>query len=146
MRVKQISVKNLFGVFDHSIPLNLEERITIIHGPNGFGKTALLRLIDGLFNSGYSHLRSIPFTEFCVEFDNRSSLRVEKSRTDDGGKLEFLFLEPRKEELSFVPKFPKEEEQMALFRGAIETAGGLLERIGREEWRYLPTGEVLLTD
>ncbi len=146
MRVKQISVKNLFGVFDHSIPLNLEERITIIHGPNGFGKTALLRLIDGLFNSGYSHLRSIPFTEFCVEFDNRSSLRVDKSPTDDGGKLELLFHEPRKEELSFVPKFYKEDEQMALFRGAIEIAGGLLERIGREEWRYLPTGEIIMSD
>ena len=30
MRVKEISVKKLFGVFDHSIPLNMEERITII--------------------------------------------------------------------------------------------------------------------
>lgn len=49
-RIKQISVKNLFGMFDHTIPLNVDERITIIHGPNGFGKTALLRLLDTLFS------------------------------------------------------------------------------------------------
>jgi predicted ATP-binding protein involved in virulence len=49
-RIKQISVKNLFGMFDHTISLNLDERITIIHGPNGFGKTAILRLLDTLFS------------------------------------------------------------------------------------------------
>ena len=49
-RIKQISVKNLFGMFDHTISLNLDERITIIHGLNGFGKTAILRLLDTLFS------------------------------------------------------------------------------------------------
>lgn len=32
MRIKEISVHNLFEIFNHTIPLNLEERITIIHG------------------------------------------------------------------------------------------------------------------
>ena len=49
-RIKQISVKNLFGMFDHTISLNLDERITIIHVLNGFGKTAILRLLDTLFS------------------------------------------------------------------------------------------------
>lgn len=57
MRVKQISVKNLFGVFDHVIPLNLEERITIIHGPNGFGKTIIFELLNGFFNLRWVSLR-----------------------------------------------------------------------------------------
>jgi predicted ATP-binding protein involved in virulence len=38
MRIQQISVNGLFGIFDHVIPLNMDERITIIHGPNGFEK------------------------------------------------------------------------------------------------------------
>ena len=41
MRITKISVKGLFGMFDHEIPLNQESRITIIHGPNGVGKTVL---------------------------------------------------------------------------------------------------------
>ena len=38
MRITKVLVKKLFGIFDHEIPLNQDSRITIIHGPNGFGK------------------------------------------------------------------------------------------------------------
>ncbi|WP_445174901.1 AAA family ATPase, partial [Microcoleus sp.] len=44
MRINKISVTKLFGVFNHQVSFNMEDRITIIHGPNGFGKTALLRI------------------------------------------------------------------------------------------------------
>jgi predicted ATP-binding protein involved in virulence len=72
MRVKGISVKKLFGVFDHSIPLNMEERITIIHGPNGYGKTIMLRMLDGFFNSRYAVWRTTPFEEFRIDFEDES--------------------------------------------------------------------------
>ncbi|MGH7888292.1 MAG: hypothetical protein ACREPG_10525, partial [Candidatus Binatia bacterium] len=76
MRVKQIFVKNLFGVFDHTIPLNMEGRITIIHGPNGFGKTIMFEMLNGFFNSQYSVWRTIPFEEFRVDFEGGSFLRI----------------------------------------------------------------------
>ncbi|MCT7990616.1 AAA family ATPase [Laspinema olomoucense] len=79
MRIHKISVTNLFGIFNHTIPLNLDERITIIHGPNGFGKTILLRMLNGLFNSRYLELVTIPFSEFRVEFDNGEQLVVTQS-------------------------------------------------------------------
>ncbi|MEZ2280029.1 MAG: AAA family ATPase [Microcoleus sp.] len=79
MRINKISVTKLFGVFNHPVSLNLEDRITIIHGPNGVGKTALLRLINGFFNSQYSELFSIPFAEFIVNFDDCSHLQITKS-------------------------------------------------------------------
>ncbi|WP_353259232.1 hypothetical protein [Prochlorothrix hollandica] len=84
MQIQQISVSDLFGVFDHVIPLNVDERITIIHGPNGFGKTAMLRMLNGLFNSRYSVFRTIPFTKFRVEFDNGSHVEVVKSPENSG--------------------------------------------------------------
>jgi predicted ATP-binding protein involved in virulence len=76
MRIKEISVKKLFGVFDHSIPLNMEERITIIHGPNGFGKTIMLRMLDGFFNSRYAVWRTTPFEEFRIDFEDESYVRI----------------------------------------------------------------------
>ena len=79
MRIKQISVTNLFGIFNYEIPLHLEDHITIIHGPNGFGKTALLRILDGLFNQRYSQLHSIPFEEFKVDFDDGSYIQVKRA-------------------------------------------------------------------
>jgi predicted ATP-binding protein involved in virulence len=83
-RIKQISVKNLFGMFDHTIFLNVDERITIIHGPNGFGKTAILRLLDTLFSQSTgsqsnSALRTIPFEEFRVCFDDGTDFWVSKA-------------------------------------------------------------------
>ena len=65
MRISKVSVKGLFGKFDHEIPLNQESRITIIHGPNGVGKTVtLLELVQGLFNYDYELLGETPFDEF----------------------------------------------------------------------------------
>ncbi len=77
-RIKQIAVTNLFGKFKHVIPLNMDERMTIIHGPNGFGKTFLLKMLNGLFSSKYYLLCSIPFDEFRVDFDDKSSILVER--------------------------------------------------------------------
>jgi predicted ATP-binding protein involved in virulence len=79
MRIKQISVIGLFGIFNHVIPLNMDDRITVIHGPNGFGKTAMLTILDGLFNSRYSKLRTIPFSKFRVEFDDDSNIEIIKN-------------------------------------------------------------------
>ncbi|MEM9275246.1 MAG: AAA family ATPase [Cyanobacteria bacterium P01_F01_bin.143] len=79
MRIKEISVNGLFGILDHVIPLNIEERITIIHGLNGFGKTNILKFIDGIFNSNYQVFKSIPFEKILIEFNNKSKLEIQKS-------------------------------------------------------------------
>ena len=50
MRIENISVRGLFDRFDHDIPLDTRERIAIIYGPNGFGKTMILTN-RALFNS-----------------------------------------------------------------------------------------------
>lgn len=78
MRIKQISVKNLFGTFDHLIPLNLDQRITIIHGPNGFGKSTLLKMLDGFLKSRYYDLKTVPFDEFTIIFENDTYIKVAK--------------------------------------------------------------------
>jgi predicted ATP-binding protein involved in virulence len=78
MRIKQVSVEKLFGIFDHVIPMNMESRITIAHGPNGVGKTIILRMLDSLFSSKFGIFRTIPFREFRVDLENGVSLRVNR--------------------------------------------------------------------
>lgn len=84
MRIKKISVKGLFDLFDHEVPLNLDERITLIHGANGLGKTAVLRLLDGVFNSKHSELVAIPFSTFWIFFSDDGYLKVVKSPVEPG--------------------------------------------------------------
>lgn len=107
MRINKISVTKLFGVFNHPVSLNMEDRITIIHSPNGFGKTALLRLINGFFNSPYSELRTIPFEEFRIDFDDGSYLQITKfiDTTEDNKDkdLTFYYSKPGAEAEMFSP-------------------------------------------
>ena len=108
MRITKVSVKKLFGIFDHEIPLNQDSRITIIHGPNGFGKTVLLRMIDSFFNSNYSIFFQVPFSVFRIEFDigerievrsnSETSAESENQRTivfDEGKTSPRVLLEPK---------------------------------------------------
>jgi predicted ATP-binding protein involved in virulence len=87
MRITHISVKALFGIFNHEIELNSEERITIIHGPNGLGKTVLLSMINSLFSGRYSFYRTIPFTEFGIRFDDGRTLSLKKNPKSDFTQL-----------------------------------------------------------
>lgn len=107
MRINKIFVTKLFGVFNHPVSLNMEDRITIIHSPNGFGKTALLRLINGFFNSRYSEIRTIPFEEFRIDFDDGSYLQITKSIDTSEDKkdkdLTFYFSKPGAEAEIFLP-------------------------------------------
>lgn len=79
MKIKSFAVEKLFGIFNHTIPLKTHERITIIHGLNGFGKTTMLRMLSGLFNSQLSVFRTTPFRKFIVKLDDETFLEVEKT-------------------------------------------------------------------
>lgn len=46
--ITQIEVKKLFNIYNHTI--NLNPNITILHGPNGVGKTTILQMLDDMFN------------------------------------------------------------------------------------------------
>lgn len=86
LRLERIEVDGLFGVFDHRIPLNLGDRITLLHGPNGVGKTAALRMVNGLLQGRLDFFRNIPFSRFAVSFSEGSTLTIHSRRNsvDDG--------------------------------------------------------------
>ena len=50
MKISRIGVYGLFDRFNHDLVFDPDERITIMIGPNGFGKTMTLRILNALFN------------------------------------------------------------------------------------------------
>jgi predicted ATP-binding protein involved in virulence len=78
MRLTEIKIKKLFDTFDHSIDLRMDERITIIHGPNGYGKTMILQMVQGALTKRFSIFRRIPFEEFTMAFDNGQKFSISK--------------------------------------------------------------------
>lgn len=84
VRVKSIHVKGLFGMYDHDVVLNESERMTVVHGPNGVGKTVLFKLVQDLLAGPGIDLLKYPFRECKVEFTNAATLIAssnDKSRT-----------------------------------------------------------------
>jgi len=83
MRLARVQVTKLFGLFDHEIRLNLDERMTIIHGPNGFGKTVVLKMMEALISGEYALFREVPFATFTVEADSDLSMTVVRKEHSD---------------------------------------------------------------
>ena len=80
MKITRISVSGLFGQFDYDFGLNHKERITIMIGPNGYGKTTILRLINVIFNGPIQALKNFHFKKLCVYFDKPSQLIIVRER------------------------------------------------------------------
>ncbi len=79
MRIQKFSIDGLFDLFDHIIPFKTAERVTIIHGPNGVGKTTVLKLLADLFAQKLHSLRVIPYKKLRLEFtEPKSKLEVER--------------------------------------------------------------------
>lgn len=81
MKIKKISVKKLFGVFDHEIPLN-NDGITIVIGENGLGKTVLLEATSAFFAENFLFFRDVDFHQLTFHFEDQW-WDVTKSQTVD---------------------------------------------------------------
>ena len=161
MRVSKIEIKKLFGMFNHVIPFNMRDRITIIHGPNGFGKTTILRLMTDLFSRRFYLLRRTPFGSIVITFDDGRRLRVRqasagKSRQSRSRRsLEFSLYKGKKRTHRWQMKPVSEPHGVSPhvirsrrgFRGhpfhAIEEFLPMLKRIGPSMWVDARTGEHL---
>jgi predicted ATP-dependent endonuclease of OLD family len=78
MKLSNIKIEGLFGQFDYDIELNQEEGITILTGPNGYGKTTILNIIWGLFNQDFDYIRSVLFKKISLGFDSDQTICVAK--------------------------------------------------------------------
>lgn len=88
LRVRRVAVAGLFRLYDHDIRLHMQDHVTILHGPNGVGKTALLRLIASVFGGRYTELTKVPFKNLNIELSDGSLLTFEQ--TEKQGKREHV--------------------------------------------------------
>ncbi|EML6566328.1 AAA family ATPase [Enterobacter hormaechei] len=60
MKLTQLRISKLFGILDYDIPLDQNE-ITMLTGPNGYGKTMILKIINGILSNELNILCKIKF-------------------------------------------------------------------------------------
>lgn len=76
--IKSIEIKKLFGKFNYSLEFN-NESIMIITGPNGFGKSTILRMVNSIFGDSIESIYKYEFGEIIIDFElNNQSLHILK--------------------------------------------------------------------
>lgn len=151
--IVEIGVRNLFDYLDYRIPLNTTDNITIIHGPNGCGKTWILQLINAVFSLDYPAIRSAPFGEIEFKFRDGGHFTVRRHVEERPpwyqASLDWTGSRPSRSKLSFTyfSKRTKKTKEFSLGANReissaerqfplslIERELPHLERIGPREW------------
>ena len=89
LRLRRIVVDGLFHIYDHDVHLKLEDRVTLLHGPNGVGKTVVLGMINALLGRRLGYIRGIPFSRFFLEFHDGSTVEVTGAGEEPGGDAHY---------------------------------------------------------
>lgn len=83
----RLVIDKLFGVYSYDLNFECEKDscITILTGPNGFGKTTVLNLINALYHKDYAVLAHTPYDSISYFFDGKV---LEVKRTETFGDRE----------------------------------------------------------
>lgn len=160
LRIRRITLTGLYGLYNHRVFLNSDERVTIIHGPNGVGKTTLLRLVNSFVVGRYLSIVKVPFEVFEIELDNGAAFGIRRLKVPDGN---FDFAEPAESEedpvapkkgikFEFFGKEPGEQEKthsisaerfdISRLIRQIDNEFGWITRVGKDQWIDRRTDEV----
>ncbi|MDD2761090.1 MAG: AAA family ATPase [Methylomonas sp.] len=91
LRIKSIKVTGLFGLYDHDVTLK-EDRVTVIHGPNGVGKTVFLKLTNAFLRGNYHEIITVPFESFEINFADNSLARIHvEQEPSDPRRIQLIF-------------------------------------------------------
>ena len=117
IRLESIEIDGLFGLYDHRIDLNLKDRVTLLHGPNGVGKTTTLGMVDALLRRNMGYFGRLPFRRFLLRFEDETELALTADESGETRRLAKLALER--------PDGQRELDEVRLITDADSIAAGV---------------------
>ena len=75
----RIEFQKLFGRFDYNVILN-KDGLTILTGPNGYGKSTILKSIEAIGNefNGLKFFFQLDFEKITVSFENNKKFIIKR--------------------------------------------------------------------
>ena len=86
--IKRLKIIDLFERFNYDIDLNKE--LIILTGPNGYGKSTILKIILAINKGNFEYFRRLTFKKIEIEFNNyegKITLEKDYSRSDTNLKI-----------------------------------------------------------
>jgi predicted ATP-binding protein involved in virulence len=87
MDLQGIKIQKLFGQFDYTISLNQNEGITILTGPNGYGKTTILNIIYNFFKQNFFFFQKLIFQDITFSFPEEKNVVVTKGKREEAVQI-----------------------------------------------------------
>lgn len=79
--ITSLEIKELFCRFDYTFHTK-DGGVTIVTGPNGYGKSTILQIIDAISNKKINFFYTLEFKSIKCSFDNNNSVEIKKSNED----------------------------------------------------------------
>lgn len=85
MQFRYIHIKNLFGLYNYDIDFFHEDenKLTIITGPNGYGKTTILTILDSLSPKSLYYFYLLKYEVIEIGLSDDTSLLISQFFTDE---------------------------------------------------------------
>ena len=77
-----IKIEKLFNIFDYDIEFK-KEGITILTGPNGYGKTTVLKILDAFASQNGSFFMGLLFKKIVLRLSTGNIITLEKQGNND---------------------------------------------------------------
>lgn len=107
--IQSLKITNLYYIYSYEINFAHDENVLILTGPNGFGKTTILQIINHLCSLKLWYFYLLPFDRIEILFDGTYSLFINKLNSYDNnyGDVEFVMLN-KSEDVCESFKFEKQ--------------------------------------
>lgn len=149
LKISGIFISGLYGIYNHRIEIT-NSGITIIHGPNGVGKTAVLKCIKYFFDKNFVALESIPFKRMDISFHNDTSYSITKSEIVDGNSVTDVAFNQHKFEIATehngkkqIINFPVFNDEMLRLADAIASSNRGLVKISPGVWHDKKNNKII---
>lgn len=148
MKLEKVNVNELFGIFNHEVPLNNATGITIIIGENGLGKTVLLEMIEAFFEGHYYYFKHVNFKEMVFQFDDGIKWHLTKNfKQNESSLLTLKQTNKNKPEHKPITLFDRNETiDLDYVTHRIDRFYPFLRQVSPTRWEDRRTGQELTLD
>lgn len=80
--IERINIIGLFSLYNYDICRAEDSKVLILTGPNGFGKTTILQIINHFCTGKFWYFIFLPFTKIDIFFSDGTHFCIEKKKSE----------------------------------------------------------------